>query len=109
MQPAEAQEVSLRGEAVCMVDMKRTTNMTTEIGAYEAKTRLPELLREVRAGRRFTITNRGQAIADLVPSAVGTAVDAATAIDRFRAFMSEHPLPARSRVDVRALIEEGRE
>lgn len=84
-------------------------NMTTEIGAYEAKTRLPELLREVRAGRRFTITNRGQAIADLVPSAAGTTLDAATAIDRFRAFMREHPLQARRRVDVRALIEEGRE
>ena len=40
--------------------------MKTEIGAYEAKTRLPELLRAVKAGKRFTITNRGQAIADLV-------------------------------------------
>ena len=83
--------------------------MNTEIGAYEAKTRLPELLREVRAGRRFTITNRGQAVAGLVPSVSGTSVDAAAAIDRFRAFMREHPLEARGRVDVRALIEEGRE
>lgn len=83
--------------------------MNTEIGAYEAKTRLPELLREVRAGRRFTITNRGQAVADLVPSASGPSVDAAAAIDRFRAFMREHPLKAGGRVDVRSLIEEGRE
>ena len=83
--------------------------MNTEIGAYEAKTRLPELLREVRAGRRFTITNRGQAVADLVPSASGTSVDAAAAIDKFRAFMREHPLKAGERADVRALIEEGRE
>ena len=83
--------------------------VNTEIGAYEAKTRLPELLREVRAGRRFTITNRGQAVADLVPSAAGTSVDAAAAIDRFRAFMREHPLRAGEQVDVRSLIEEGRE
>lgn len=83
--------------------------MKTEIGAYEAKTRLPELLREVRAGRRFTITNRGEAVADLVPSAAGIAADAAAAIDRFRAFMREHPRKARRQVDVRALIEEGRE
>lgn len=83
--------------------------MKTEIGAYEAKTRLPELLREVRAGRRFTITNRGEAIADLVPSAASASMDAAAAIDRFRAFMREHPLKSRHRVDVRALIEEGRE
>ena len=82
--------------------------MNTEIGAYEAKTRLPELLREVRAGRRFTITNRGEAVADLVPSAVGTSVDAAAAIDRFRAIMREHPLKTGGQVDVRSLIEEGR-
>jgi antitoxin (DNA-binding transcriptional repressor) of toxin-antitoxin stability system len=83
--------------------------VNTEIGAYESKTRLPELLREVRAGRRFTITNRGQAVADLVPSASGMSVDAAVAIDRFRTFMREHPLKAGGPVDVRSLIEEGRE
>lgn len=83
--------------------------VNTEIGAYEAKTRLPELLREVRAGRRFTITNRGEAVADLVPSAAGPSVDAAAAIDRFRAFMREHPRKTGGQVDVRSLIEEGRE
>jgi prevent-host-death family protein len=36
-----------------------------DIGAYEAKTKLPELLREVQAGKRFTITNRGKAVAEL--------------------------------------------
>ena len=30
--------------------------MFIEIGSYEAKTRLPELLREVQAGQCFTIT-----------------------------------------------------
>ena len=83
--------------------------VNTEIGAYEAKTRLPELPREVRAGRRFTITNRGEAVADLVPSAAGTSVDAEAAIERFRAFMREHPLKTGGQVDVRSLIEEGRE
>jgi len=43
--------------------------MKTAIGSYEAKTKLPELLRQVKAGKSFTITNRGEAIADLVPSA----------------------------------------
>jgi len=89
--------------------MKRSVTVTTEIGAYEAKTRLPELLREVRAGRRFTITNRGEAVADLVPSTASLSADAAAAVDRFRAFMREHPLKAGRRVDVRKLIEEGRE
>lgn len=41
-----------------------------EIGAYEAKTHLPAYLRKVRAGGRFTITQRGQAIAELVPYGV---------------------------------------
>lgn len=89
--------------------MKRTAPPTIEIGAYEAKTRLPELLREVRAGRSFTITNRGQAIADLVPSAAARAVDSAAAIDRFRSFLRAHPVTSRNRANVRALIEEGRE
>lgn len=83
--------------------------MTTEIGAYEAKTRLPELLREVRTGRRFTITNRGEAVADLVPSTREGSLDAAAAVDRFRTFMREHPIKSGRRVDVRKLIEDGRE
>ena len=40
----------------------------TEIGSYEAKTTLPEILRRVGAGEEFTITNRGKPIADVIPS-----------------------------------------
>jgi prevent-host-death family protein len=42
--------------------------MVDQIGAYDAKSRLPELLRRVRGGQRFTITVRGKPVADLVPS-----------------------------------------
>lgn len=42
--------------------------MLEEIGAYDAKTKLPEILRRVELGEAFTITNRGKPIADLVPS-----------------------------------------
>lgn len=42
--------------------------MSTEIGSYEAKTKLPEILRRVESGEVFTITNRGKAVADLIPS-----------------------------------------
>jgi prevent-host-death family protein len=83
--------------------------MKTEIGAYEAKTRLPELLRQVAAGRRFTITNRGQAIADLVPSDAGGEPDPAGAIERFQAFLRANPLTRKPAGDLKALIEEGRE
>jgi antitoxin (DNA-binding transcriptional repressor) of toxin-antitoxin stability system len=40
--------------------------MKIEIGSYEAKTKLPELLLQVKVGKSFTITNCGEAIADLV-------------------------------------------
>jgi len=42
--------------------------MSIEVGVYEAKTKLPEILRRVESGEVFTITNRGKAIADLIPS-----------------------------------------
>jgi prevent-host-death family protein len=82
-------------------------NMKIEIGAYEAKTRLPELLQQVRAGKRFTITNRGQAIADLVPSRSIKGRDKAAAVEKFQAFMRTHPVEKKARI--RELIAEGRE
>ena len=45
--------------------------MLEEIGSYDAKTKLPEILRRVEGGEAFTITNRGKPIADLIPSRVG--------------------------------------
>ncbi|MFV2057510.1 MAG: type II toxin-antitoxin system Phd/YefM family antitoxin [Thiohalomonadales bacterium] len=44
--------------------------MAEKIGAYDAKTKLPEILRRVEAGEAFTITNRGKPVADLIPSRV---------------------------------------
>jgi prevent-host-death family protein len=38
-----------------------------EIGAYEAKTRLSELLDEVAQGRVYRITKRGRPVAELRP------------------------------------------
>jgi prevent-host-death family protein len=83
--------------------------MKTEIGAYDAKTRLPELLREVKAGKRFTITNRGEAIADLVPSETTRTPDARAAIEKFQAFMRDNPVKRQRQVSIKALIEAGRE
>lgn len=39
----------------------------TEVGVYEAKTKLPRLLDEVAKGRRITITKHGAPVARLVP------------------------------------------
>ena len=83
--------------------------MKTEIGAYDAKTRLPELLRQVKAGKRFTITNRGTAIADLVPSETAHAPDARAAIEKFQSFLRDNPVKPVHKPSTKSLIEEGRE
>lgn len=76
-----------------------------EIGAYDAKTRLPELLRQVRKGKRFTITHRGQPIADLVPSGSAAAENAKEAIDAMLKFERVSNVAPE---DVAAWIAEGR-
>jgi len=54
--------------------------MLEEIGSYDAKTKLPEILRRVEAGESFTITNRGKPIADVVPSRATGRLKCRTAI-----------------------------
>ena len=54
--------------------------MHEQIGSYEAKTKLPEILRRVEAGETFTITNRGKPIADVTPSRSNDQMKVATAI-----------------------------
>lgn len=39
-----------------------------EVGVFDAKTHLSELLERVAAGEEFTITRRGQPVARLVPA-----------------------------------------
>lgn len=40
-----------------------------EIGAFEAKTKLSQLLQEVSRGRVYRITKRGKVVAELRPAA----------------------------------------
>lgn len=80
--------------------------MNIEVGSYEAKTKLPELLRGVQGGNRYTITLRGEAVADLVPAQGNKLSDAAAAVEEMRSFMqSRKPM---SGIDLKALINEGR-
>jgi prevent-host-death family protein len=79
--------------------------MKIEIGSYEAKTKLPELLRQVKTGKSFTITNRGEAIADLVPSAGARTKDKVMAAEKLKVFMLADPVLG---VNIKELIEEGR-
>lgn len=80
--------------------------MNDRIGAYEAKTKLPELLRGVQSGKSYTITHRGRAIAELVPPEEAKRRDAAEAVEAMKRFMAGRR-PIRG-VDIKALIEYGR-
>jgi prevent-host-death family protein len=75
-----------------------------EIGAYEAKTKLPALLREVEAGERVVITRSGTPIADLTPHRVAPA-DVHATIARLRALRRGITLGENK---LRDLIEAGR-
>lgn len=74
-----------------------------EINAFDAKTRLAELLRETERGRSYLIRRRGKAVARLVP------VERADAswkecLAGLRAIRKR----IKGRVNIKALIEEGR-
>jgi len=74
------------------------------VGAYEAKTKLGQLLDEVESGESITITRHGVAIATLAPAGASrkSAQAAAAGLRRFR---QAHRL---SGVTIRELIDEGR-
>lgn len=75
------------------------------VGAYEAKTHLPKLLKRVNKGERITITKHGVPIAVLQPPDLSRKADPKKAIDELRKFRDKHPLNGLS---IRDMIEEGR-
>jgi len=60
--------------------------MSVEIGSFEAKTKLPELLRGVQEGAHYTITLRGKPVAELVPVGRSAAAAYAQAVERMQTF-----------------------
>lgn len=68
----------------------------TEIGAFEAKTRLSELLEHVSKGRVYRITRRGKPVAELRP----------VAHSRRRPAFGSDPRPVRMRRDFDAPLPE---
>lgn len=78
--------------------------MLKEIDSYDAKTKLPEILRRVAAGESFTITNRGKPIADVMPNRSINRSRAKVAIDNILA-AKKHPT---SDQDLTELRNEGR-
>ena len=75
------------------------------IGAFEAKTHLPRLLRRVQTGERFVITRHGRPVAELIPFRPTDPDKVQAAIDDLKAFRQTHCLGGLS---VRDMIDEGR-
>jgi len=82
----------------------RAENDAIEIGAFEAKNRLSELLRAAEEGRSVVITRRGRAVARLVPAVDKESKSLAELRAAFQALRNEIDGP----LDVRELVEEGR-
>lgn len=75
------------------------------IGAYEAKTHLPQLLDEVSQGGTVTITRHGVPVALLVPAPNTPHKSTREVIDALRQFRRGKTL---GDITVRDLVEEGR-
>jgi prevent-host-death family protein len=78
----------------------------TTVGAYEAKTHLPELLERVAKGERVVITKRGKPVAMLVPPPA-VKKDLRSVIEQFKAYTEEQGRTLGG-LTYRDLIEEGR-
>ena len=84
--------------------MARPKKRTT-VGAYEAKTHLPQLLAEVEAGLSITITKHGRPVARLVPPFTNDRPEAGHVIASLRRARQGIRLEGLS---LRELIDEGR-
>lgn len=79
--------------------------MYKEIGAFDAKAKLSELLRQIKLGQRYTITVRGRPIADLVPSESSSQSQVQMAIMQMREMVKIRGV---SKELIRSWIAEGR-
>lgn len=80
----------------------------TEIGIFEAKTKLSEILRKVDRGERFTITVRGRPVATLAPVQKSTSVRSPEEIEAAYQRLRNPIIRGISHEEIRAAIEEGR-
>jgi prevent-host-death family protein len=76
------------------------------VGAYEAKTHLPQLLDRVASGEEIQITRNGRPVARLVPEPAEETSDIRSVIAQIREFRKGRRLG--DDITIRELIEEGR-
>ena len=80
--------------------------MPHEIGSYAAKTKLAELLRGVQRGERYTITLRGQPVAELIPVEKSKKALREAAVKKLIDCASQRT--AVDGLDIKVIVEEGR-
>ena len=76
-----------------------------KVGAYEAKTHLPGLLKEVSMGARISITRKGVPVAMLVPV---FSADKASVLETIRKIKEFRRGVTLESIPIREMIEEGR-
>ncbi|MGD9504875.1 MAG: type II toxin-antitoxin system Phd/YefM family antitoxin [Syntrophobacteraceae bacterium] len=75
------------------------------VGAYEAKTHLPQLLELVARGEKITITKHGVPVAILQPADFSRSRPVREVIDQLKRFRTGRHL---GELSIREMIEEGR-
>src|SRR3954449_3233026 len=77
-----------------------------EVGTYEAKTRLPELLKRVEAGETVVITRRGKLIARITSTGQDRAAEIAATVGRIEDF--RNTMPRMTAEEILSARDEGR-
>ena len=80
----------------------------TQIGSFEAKTHLPQLLDRVARGERIVITKRGKPVAMLIPPPAQEKPDVNKAVKAMLAFRATDGPTLGKGLTIRQLIDEGR-
>lgn len=79
-----------------------------EVGTFEAKTHLTQLLERVAKGDRVVITRRGKPVAMLVPPEEDKVTDVAAIVRSMLSLRDEQGPKLGRGLSIRQLIEEGR-
>lgn len=80
----------------------------TEVGSFEAKTHLPQLLERVAKGERIIITKRGKPVAMLVPPPPESRPNVKEVVKAMLAFRDKEGPTLGKELTIRGLVEEGR-
>jgi prevent-host-death family protein len=82
-------------------------SMPITVGAFEAKTHLAELLRQVSAGQVIRITQRGKPVADLMPITTNDMERSTVAAQKMLFLMKG--VAVQAEIDIKSLINAGRD